>query len=198
MRKLLSLGYKPNMTTIYALINPETETPFYVGSTKQVLARRLLGHLQDVKKRTHKGILGEKQDFIISLLRKGLKPKISRLFLVDDSVAAQAEESAFKMFKEVGYRMYQLEGKFLQVEPKSDLFEETHFHSVIGDVEAIQCKNKEIIRLIANGFNADEIAKVQFKSTRTIETHIQRVKNELGAKTLAQLVMIAFKTGYLQ
>lgn len=45
----MSLKKASNIYTIYALVNPFTKEPFYVGATKVKIKNRLLGHLSEAR-----------------------------------------------------------------------------------------------------------------------------------------------------
>lgn len=61
--------------TLYYLIDPITNDVRYIGRTKNTLNRRLNGHLSKARK----GNKSHKNDWIRSILSKGLKPKIAEI-----------------------------------------------------------------------------------------------------------------------
>jgi len=67
------------MKNIYVLKHPETLTPFYVGSTNNVV-RRLRGHL-----------CGNTSETCMSLVKNGIKPIIEVLEQVPDKMAVMTE-----------------------------------------------------------------------------------------------------------
>lgn len=80
-----------NFTVIYALIDPRTETVFYVGRTTTLLSQRFANHLRDGRKgRTLKG------ERIAEILALGLKPgilEIAKLGIVSAEEAHAAEQA---------------------------------------------------------------------------------------------------------
>jgi DNA-binding NarL/FixJ family response regulator len=51
----------------------------------------------------------------------------------------------------------------------------------------------EVLRLLADGFGQDEIAKRLFISTKTVATHIEHILGKLGVRSRAQAVALAFR-----
>jgi DNA-binding NarL/FixJ family response regulator len=56
-------------------------------------------------------------------------------------------------------------------------------------------REREAMKLAADGKSNDEIAGELHLSAHTVRTHIQRAMNKLGARDRAQLVVIAYKNG---
>jgi DNA-binding NarL/FixJ family response regulator len=54
-------------------------------------------------------------------------------------------------------------------------------------------KEKEVLLLLAMGFSTKLVARELKVSTRTIETHIDRLKQKLQAYSKAQLIMMCFR-----
>jgi DNA-binding NarL/FixJ family response regulator len=56
-------------------------------------------------------------------------------------------------------------------------------------------REREAMKLAADGKSNDEIAGELHLSVLTVRTHIQRAMNKLGARDRAQLVVLAYKNG---
>jgi DNA-binding NarL/FixJ family response regulator len=56
-------------------------------------------------------------------------------------------------------------------------------------------REREAMKLAADGKSNDEIAGELHLSAHTVRTHIQRAMNKLGARDRAQLVVLAYKNG---
>lgn len=56
-------------------------------------------------------------------------------------------------------------------------------------------REKEVIRLIAEGLSTNEIAERLFLSTLTVETHRKNISTKLGTKNVAMLVRYAIDEG---
>lgn len=74
--------------TLYYLIDPITNDVRYIGRTKNTLSRRLNGHLSKARK----GNKSHKNDWIRSILSKGLKPKIAEIKKVSGWRCSYLEE----------------------------------------------------------------------------------------------------------
>lgn len=87
------------MVTIYVLINPFNNEPFYVGSTVNVMAR-LYAH-----KRCHEGTSEKKQ--LIDLINKpGLKMEILPLLVCSEKAASKCEAEIYGLLISNGYTLY--------------------------------------------------------------------------------------------
>jgi DNA-binding NarL/FixJ family response regulator len=56
-------------------------------------------------------------------------------------------------------------------------------------------RERQVLKLAADGKSNDEIAGELHLSTLTVRTHVQRAMNKLGARDRAQLVVLAYKNG---
>ena len=56
----------------------------------------------------------------------------------------------------------------------------------------------EVLQLIAEGFNAPEIANQLYLSPYTINDHRKSLIRKLNARNVANMVSISFRTGLLQ
>jgi hypothetical protein len=88
--------------TVYALINPTNDKPFYVGETVD-LSNRLAKHLSCSVKESK-----EKNELIKGLLKIGLKPtvKILAYNLLSKESAVEIESYYIKIYKELGYELF--------------------------------------------------------------------------------------------
>lgn len=68
---------------------------------------------------------------------------------------------------------------------------------ISDQVENLTNREKQILRLIANGKSNKEISKELFISHRTVDTHRTNLKRKLKASTIADLVQYAYQNGYL-
>lgn len=105
------------MITIYCLICPFTERPFYVGATKLELKMRLKQHIQSAAKHkewmkyTHnelKHFPRQRRSVVINLLlNSNIKPDIIELFKCTAIEADYYEEFFYKHFQKNGYYLHQ-------------------------------------------------------------------------------------------
>jgi DNA-binding NarL/FixJ family response regulator len=56
-------------------------------------------------------------------------------------------------------------------------------------------REREVMRMAADGRSNDEIAKELHLSVLTVRTHVQRAMAKVGARDRAQLVVLAYKNG---
>lgn len=97
--------------TIYSLINPFTETPFYVGKTSMGLNSRLSGHLWQKT-----GGNKPKIDYIASIMSQGERPRIVELEVIngicrlDKIYAAHREIHWIKYYKSQGIKLFNVIG----------------------------------------------------------------------------------------
>ena len=67
-----------------------------------------------------------------------------------------------------------------------------------GSKKSITKREKEVLKLIVDGYTSAEIAKMLYISTRTVETHRSNLMNKLGIKNTAALVRYAMKEAGLR
>lgn len=65
-------------------------------------------------------------------------------------------------------------------------------------IAAMTAHQRAILRLLAEGQSAKEIAKVLDISPRTVETHKYQIMESLGARTSAELVRLAIRHGVVE
>ena len=56
-------------------------------------------------------------------------------------------------------------------------------------------REREVLRLLVDGFGQDEIASSLYISPKTVATHVQRILGKLGVRTRTQAVALAFRDG---
>ncbi|MFT7588852.1 MAG: DNA-binding NarL/FixJ family response regulator [Limisphaerales bacterium] len=61
----------------------------------------------------------------------------------------------------------------------------------------ISHREKEVIELLAEGFNSNEIAEKLFISKNTVDTHRKNMLNKTGSKNVAELIGWAAKRGLI-
>ena len=62
---------------------------------------------------------------------------------------------------------------------------------------ALSARQREILRLLADGGSAKEIAKALDISSRTVEFHKYKMMESLGVKSTAELIQFAIKQGFV-
>ena len=68
----------------------------------------------------------------------------------------------------------------------------------IGHATALTPREREIVKLLAEGLRAEDVAKRLVLSPYTVRTHIRNAKDKLGARTTAQAIAIAIRDRELQ
>lgn len=59
----------------------------------------------------------------------------------------------------------------------------------------ITAREREVLRLVADGYSTAEIGRALWITEDTVRTHIKRMLVRLGARTRAHAVAIAFREG---
>src|ERR671938_149007 len=54
-------------------------------------------------------------------------------------------------------------------------------------------REREVLRLLAEGLTADEIAKTLFISKKTVGTHLEHIFTKLGVRSRAQAIAVAYR-----
>ncbi|WP_228447276.1 helix-turn-helix transcriptional regulator [Streptomyces paludis] len=57
-------------------------------------------------------------------------------------------------------------------------------------------REREVLGLVAGGLSNDDIARRLYVSPHTAKTHVNRIMTKLGARDRAQLVVVAYQTGF--
>jgi DNA-binding NarL/FixJ family response regulator len=67
--------------------------------------------------------------------------------------------------------------------------------TVVGEIETLTDREREVMVLVAHGLSNAEIASELHVSLPTVKTHVSRVLSKLDARDRAQLVVLAYETG---
>ncbi len=70
-------------------------------------------------------------------------------------------------------------------------------HAQLGDLEQLTEREREVLALVARGLSNAEIATELFISPATAKTHVSRVMMKLDARDRAQLVALAYESGFV-
>ena len=81
--------------------------------------------------------------------------------------------------------------------PISDIIQEGPLHSDASSdddpFESLSPREKEVMKLIAEGYTSAEIGKILFITDKTVEKHRVKLMKKLNARNLAGLVRLAIK-----
>jgi DNA-binding NarL/FixJ family response regulator len=72
-----------------------------------------------------------------------------------------------------------------------------HVHSPLVELAPLTEREREVFQLVAHGLSNSEIATELFISPSTAKTHVSRVTMKLGARDRAQLVALAYESGFV-
>jgi DNA-binding NarL/FixJ family response regulator len=86
--------------------------------------------------------------------------------------------------------MRQLIPKFLSFVPDR--------HAMPPELSDLTAREREVMAMVAAGFEYDEIATRLVVSPATVKTHVHRTLRKLNARDRAQLVALAYETGLVQ
>ncbi|GGO53667.1 response regulator transcription factor [Streptomyces lasiicapitis] len=67
-----------------------------------------------------------------------------------------------------------------------------------NELQSLTPREREVLAQAAKGLTNDEIAESLYVSPLTVRTFIQRIMTKLGARHRAQLVAIAYQTGFVR
>lgn len=67
--------------------------------------------------------------------------------------------------------------------------------SAVGGPDGLSERERQVLTLVARGFNNTEIAEALGLSPLTAKTHVSRIMGKLGARDRAQLVIVAYESG---
>jgi DNA-binding NarL/FixJ family response regulator len=68
--------------------------------------------------------------------------------------------------------------------------------SVPPELDRLTDREREVLALVADGMSNDAIAKRLYVTPLTAKTHVNRIMAKLGVRDRAQLVVIAYQTGF--
>jgi DNA-binding NarL/FixJ family response regulator len=69
--------------------------------------------------------------------------------------------------------------------------------SAIEALDPLTDREREVLRLVAKGMSNQELAESLHMSPATAKTHVSRILMKLDARDRAQLVVIAYETGFI-
>ncbi|MEU4875302.1 response regulator transcription factor [Streptomyces sp. NPDC021608] len=67
--------------------------------------------------------------------------------------------------------------------------------SAVGGPDVLSERERQVLTLVARGFNNTEIAEALGLSPLTAKTHVSRIMGKLEARDRAQLVIVAYESG---
>jgi DNA-binding NarL/FixJ family response regulator len=67
-----------------------------------------------------------------------------------------------------------------------------------NELDVLTQREREVMKLVADGLTNDEIAQKLYMSPATTRTHVSRAMTKLGARDRAQLVVVAYETGLVR
>lgn len=67
--------------------------------------------------------------------------------------------------------------------------------SAVGGPDGLSERERQVLTLVARGFNNTEVAEALGLSPLTAKTHVSRIMGKLGARDRAQLVIVAYESG---
>lgn len=92
---------------IYALYDPRTNSPFYVGATQATLESRLSNHLSFYPNSKGDTISKKRRRLIDEILLAGMRPIIKLLKKVPFTKTSKSEEDYYNLFTEQGFILLQ-------------------------------------------------------------------------------------------
>jgi DNA-binding NarL/FixJ family response regulator len=67
-----------------------------------------------------------------------------------------------------------------------------------NELDVLTQREREVMKLVADGLTNDEVAQELYMSPATTRTHVSRAMTKLGARDRAQLVVLAYETGLVR
>lgn len=92
---------------IYCLIDPRTDKPFYVGSTKMKLNHRLNMHCASLWYYPGKKVVAKRHAFITKMKKAGFRPIIKLLREVDFNKVDWNERYFYNKYLKSGFKLLQ-------------------------------------------------------------------------------------------
>jgi DNA-binding NarL/FixJ family response regulator len=84
----------------------------------------------------------------------------------------------------------------LLTELTGELFQVHHSGQLAPQIEPLTTREREVLKLIAEGISNKEIADLLFISIRTVENHRANMMRKLNIKSVANLIKYAIRRGY--
>ena len=171
---------------IYTLSDPITDEVRYIGQTKKSLDERLRNHLKS-KGKTHR------HNWINSLIKKGVKPKIELIETVDRDKVSETEIFWISMFKSWGFKLCNLtEGgetstttHIVRSKEWCDNISQGKIKSQYRFTDESKRKMSESAKKRGANSKGFQISKLNLNDTDVIKIK-QEIKNK-GKKTLKEL-----------
>lgn len=96
------------MPKIYALYNPITNLPFYVGATRGPLSYRLSGHVSSNPNRKKSNCISViRRKYITGIIQNGSYPKIKLLETCPERIVNDRERHYYNLYKRKGINLLQ-------------------------------------------------------------------------------------------
>lgn len=70
-------------------------------------------------------------------------------------------------------------------------------HELASEIEPLTTREREIIKLVAEGKSSKEVASLLHISIRTVEHHRANIMNKLNLKNIAELIRYAIQKNYI-
>jgi DNA-binding NarL/FixJ family response regulator len=70
-------------------------------------------------------------------------------------------------------------------------------HARLGDIDQLTDREREVLVLVAHGLSNSDIATELYISPATAKTHVSRIMMKLDSRDRAQLVALAYESGFV-
>ena len=129
----------------------------------------------------------EDNEYIIPIIEAGAKGFVSKM-------------AAFFELASAIQAVYQ-GGSFLSSRAAAAIVEEFQQKAIMGDerdvYQQLTGREREILKLITEGYTAKEIANMLVVSLRTVETHKTNLMRKLGVRNKTELIKFAIRKGVI-
>ncbi|MBB2976172.1 DNA-binding NarL/FixJ family response regulator [Microbacterium endophyticum] len=161
-----------------------------IGATKAICSDPTLAHTRVLILTTF-----EEDEYLVNALRSGASGFIGKGAEPEDIVrAVRAIHEGESLLSPAATRSL-ITRYVLPVNPQDSAAAGTR--TVPKEFEQLTEREREVLLLVARGRSNDEIAAEFFISPHTAKTHVNRIMTKLDAHDRAQLVILAYETGYL-